>query len=156
MRRGAEYEKAKNAEVRKEHWWNIFLGTNLIRLVISTWTTLAFQLLGLGLFLSYGSIFYAAAGVEDPFLVVIINNCVTLGSILPIILFADKIGRRMVCLVGMDLMWIACLLVGVLGLLKKSSVVNSLLVFFSCLWSKCQRSPTSLSRRRSQTDRHVP
>jgi len=114
----------------------------LIRLVISTWTTLAFQLLGLGLFLSYGSIFYAAAGVEDPFLVVIINNCVTLGSILPIILFADKIGRRMVCIVGMDLMWIACLLVGVLGIIPKNSAVNSLLVFFSCMWSKFDRNLT--------------
>jgi len=107
-----------------------------LRLVISAWTTLGFQLLGLGLFLTYGSIFYKAAGVDDPFLVVIINNCITLGSILPIIIFADKIGRRRICLVGMNLMWIACLLVGVLGVVDKGKVVNALLVLFSCIWSK--------------------
>ena len=134
--RGVEYEKAKNAAIRKEHWWNIFLGTNLIRLVIATWINLAVQLLGLGLFLTYGSVFYAAAGVDDPFLVVIINNCITIGSIVPIIVLADKIGRRRISIFGINTMWIACLLVGVLGVVSKSSAVNALLVVFSSMWSE--------------------
>ena len=29
--KGLEYEKVKQAAIRKEHWWNIFLGTNLVR-----------------------------------------------------------------------------------------------------------------------------
>jgi MFS family permease len=136
LSRSAEYEKAKNAEIRKEYWFNVFLGSNLLRLIISTWTTLSFQMLGLGLFLSYASVFYTAAGVDDPFIIVIINNCVTLGSIVPIIIFADKIGRRWVCIIGLGLMWIACLLVGILGVVDKGKVVNALLVLFTCIWSE--------------------
>ncbi|KAG7527584.1 hypothetical protein FFLO_06790 [Filobasidium floriforme] len=135
LSRSAEYEKAQNAEVRKEYWFNVFLGSNLLRLIISTWTTLSFQMLGLGLFLSYASVFYTAAGVDDPFIIVIINNCVTLGSIVPIIIFADKIGRRWVCIIGLGLMWIACLLVGILGIVDKGKVVNALLVLFTCIWT---------------------
>ena len=29
--RSIEYEKKQNSAIRKEHWWNIFLGTNLVR-----------------------------------------------------------------------------------------------------------------------------
>lgn len=50
----AEHERALAVEKRREHWYAIFRGTNGLRTVISLWTNMSQQFIGLTLFGTFG------------------------------------------------------------------------------------------------------
>jgi hypothetical protein len=49
----------------------------------------------------------------------------------------EKFGRRLIFCTGIDIMWLSCLLVGILGSIKGSSeAISNALVFATCLWGE--------------------
>ncbi|KAJ5984667.1 general substrate transporter [Penicillium waksmanii] len=75
-----EHEREVAAEQRREKWYAIFQGTNGLRTVISCWTNLSQQLIGLSLFGTFGTYFFQQAGLEDPFKIEVITNSIQIAT----------------------------------------------------------------------------
>lgn len=135
-----EHERAIAAEQRSEYWYAIFKNRDGIRTVISFWTFMTQQFIGLQLFSSYGSYFFQQASVEDPFMVTCITNGVNIAVSIVSIYLADAIGRRPLACYGTTLSWCCNVGVGILGVMPKSRASDILLVLFAVFWSKYQRS----------------
>jgi len=71
-----------------------------------------------------------------------------MASALSVGVFIDKLGRRKPFLSGVTVGWLMCVAVGALSLVKSSKTVNSLLIFFTCVWGK---SYFLLSKTRAKT-----
>ncbi|GLI81963.1 hypothetical protein PoHVEF18_010361 [Penicillium ochrochloron] len=87
-----EHEREVAAEQRREKWYAIFQGTNGLRTVISCWTNLTQQLIGLSLFGTFGTYFFQQAGLADPFKIKVITNSIQIATVIVIILVADHTG----------------------------------------------------------------
>ncbi|CAG7915558.1 unnamed protein product [Penicillium olsonii] len=103
-----EHENAVAAEQRQEHWYGIFQGTNGLRTVISCWTNLTQQLIGLSLFGTFGTYFFQQAGLADPFKIKVITTSIQIATVLFIITIADRVGRRLLACSGTTLCWVSC------------------------------------------------
>ncbi|KAH7119243.1 general substrate transporter [Dactylonectria macrodidyma] len=130
-----EHEKAVAAEQRSEKWWAIFKGTNGLRTLISSWTLVTQQFIGLGIFFSYGTYFFQQAGVDDPFMITCITSSINIATAIAMIWLADTIGRRWLATTGTSLCWVCCVVVGILGVAPQSSATNIVLVLFACFWN---------------------
>ncbi|KAH8422418.1 putative MFS alpha-glucoside transporter [Aspergillus melleus] len=76
-----EHEKAVAVEQRREKWYNIFRGTDGVRTVISLWTNLSQQFIGLTLFGTFGTYFFQQTGLEDPFKIKVITSSIQIGTV---------------------------------------------------------------------------
>ncbi|PVH80840.1 hypothetical protein DL98DRAFT_626950 [Cadophora sp. DSE1049] len=118
-----EHERAVAEEQRSEKWYAIFKGNNGLRTVISLWTLLSQQFIGLGVFFSYATYFFQQAGLDDPFKITCITSSINIAfSIL------------MTCS-GTTLCWVCTVAVGILGVVPQVQATNKLLVFFTCIWN---------------------
>ncbi|EEU33411.1 uncharacterized protein NECHADRAFT_56685 [Fusarium vanettenii 77-13-4] len=130
-----EHERAVAAEQRREHWYAIFKGTDGLRTVISFWTLMTQQFIGLQVFLSYGTYFFQQAGVPDPFKVTCITSGINIAACVLVIYLADVTGRRWIACYGTSLCWFCNIAVGILGVVPKGKASNNLIVVFACLWN---------------------
>ncbi|KAB5546914.1 sugar transporter [Coniochaeta sp. 2T2.1] len=133
--RAVEHEIEYARSLSNEKWYAIFKGIDGKRTVISCWTLLAQQFIGLTLFSTFASYFFQQAGLEDPFTATCITTAVQIAVGLVVILISDKVGRRYIACGGTSLAWLSCVAIGILGVVKTNPAVNSLLIFFSCLWN---------------------
>ncbi|KAJ4311251.1 hypothetical protein N0V94_008042, partial [Neodidymelliopsis sp. IMI 364377] len=62
-----EHEREVAAEQRREHWTAIFRGIDGFRTLVSLWTNMSQQFIGLTLFGTFGAYFFQQAGLTDPF-----------------------------------------------------------------------------------------
>jgi len=131
-----EHEKAIAIEQKREHWYAIFRGVDGLRTVIALWTNLSQQFLGLALFSTFGTYFFQQAGLSDPFSIKCITSSINIATNIVIVGLADIIGRRRIACYSTTLMWLACILIGILGVAPKVKATNYLLVLFTCFWSK--------------------
>lgn len=130
-----EHERAVAAEQRREHWTAIFRGTDGMRTLISLWTNMSQQFIGLTLFGTFGTYFFQQAGLADPFKIKCITSSLNITTVLLTVLVADRLGRRWIACVGTTVCWAACACIGALGVAKKVSPTDYLFVFFACCWS---------------------
>lgn len=131
-----EHEKAVALEQRSVSWWAIFKGTDGKRTLISCWSLLAQQVVGLGVFFTYGTYFFQQAGMSDPFAITCITSGINIGASLAVIAIADVVGRRPLACFGTTTCLVMNLCVGILGVTPSVKASDYLLVLFSVIWSK--------------------
>ncbi|KAK1149692.1 hypothetical protein N8T08_005245 [Aspergillus melleus] len=130
-----EHEEAVAVEQRREKWYNIFRGTDGVRTLISLWTNLSQQFIGLTLFGTFGTYFFQQTGLEDPFKIKVITSSIQIGTVCVLILVADRVGRRILACSGTTLSWLSCLAIGVIGVVKSSNSSTYVFVLFACFWN---------------------
>lgn len=130
-----EHERSVAIDQRSEKWYAIFRGTDRKRTIISLWTMMTQQFIGLQIFFGYGTYFFQQAGIEDPFMVTCITNGINIAWSIIILYLADAVGRRKMACYGTTLCWFCVVAVGILGVVPKGKATNILLVMFSVFWS---------------------
>ncbi|KAJ4191822.1 hypothetical protein NW767_010728 [Fusarium falciforme] len=130
-----EHERAVAAEQRREQWWSIFRGTDGLRTVIAFWPGLAQQCIGLKLFGTFGTYFFQQAGVAQPFTVKCITSSIQIATVLGNIILVDNFGRRPLACWAVTLSWVACCVVGVLGVTPENKAKTYVFVLFACFWN---------------------
>lgn len=139
-----EHERAIAAEQRNESWVAIFKGVDGRRTITALWAIVSQQFLGLALFGTFGTYFFQQAGLADPFKIKAITSSLQILTVLSAVVFVDRFGRRLMACCSTTLMWIACLVVGILGVAPESNATTYIFVLFACLWSKpCYPTPSS-------------
>lgn len=136
-----EHERAIAAEQQREKWYAIFRGTDGLRTVISLWTNMAQQFIGLTLFSTFGSYFFEQAGIDDPFLITVITSSINIATLILVISSADRLGRRWMACWGTTLSWTACVAIGIIGVVPSAKATTYLFVLFTCFWSRSFFSP---------------
>lgn len=131
-----EHEKAIAAEQQRESWHAIFRGVNGFRTIVSLWTNLSQQFIGLTLFGTFGTYFFQQAGLEDPFMIKCIVSGINIFTIFVIIFSADIVGRRLIACSATTLSWVACVAIGILGVSPQVKATHYIFVLFAVLWSK--------------------
>lgn len=131
-----EHERAIAVEQRNESWLAIFKGVDGRRTITALWAIVAQQFLGLALFGTFGTYFFQQAGLADPFKIKAITTSLQIATVLAAVILVDKLGRRLMACYSTTLMWIACLVVGILGVAPESNATTYIFVLFACFWSK--------------------
>ncbi|KAH8652623.1 general substrate transporter [Tricladium varicosporioides] len=131
----AEHEHAVAVEQRREHWYAIFQGTDGLRTVVSLWTNLTQQFIGLTLFGTFGTYFFQQAGLSDPFTIKTITSSIQIGTVLTVVLLVDRVGRRFLACGGTTLSWLSCIAIGIIGVLPQVRSSVYIFIFFACLWN---------------------
>jgi MFS family permease len=132
----AEHEATVAAEQKREPWYAIFRGVDGIRTLIALWTNLSQQFIGLTLFTTFGTYFFQQAGLPDPFMIKCITSSINIATIVVVVGLADHVGRRWIACAATSVMWLCCVVIGILGVATRSRATNYVLVLFACLWSK--------------------
>ncbi|SCN84051.1 probable maltose permease (MalP) [Fusarium fujikuroi] len=130
-----EHEREVAAQQKKEHWYAIFRGIDGLRTVISLWPNLTQQFIGLTLFATFGTYFFQQAGLADPFTIKCITSSINITTLLIVVLVADKIGRRRISCYATTLSWTSCVVIGILGLIPRTTATSNIFVLFVCLWN---------------------
>jgi MFS family permease len=131
-----DHERTIAAEQRREKWYAIFYGTDGRRTVVSLWTLMAQQFVGLTLFGTYSSYFWQQSGVRDPFVVTCITSGINVATGAIFVFTADKVGRRKLSCNGTTLSWFATMVIGILGVVPRVKATTSLMVLSAVLWSR--------------------
>ncbi|CEL12021.1 hypothetical protein ASPCAL15114 [Aspergillus calidoustus] len=131
----AEHERALAVEQNREHWYEIFRGTNGLRTLISLWTTLSQQFIGLTLFGSFGTYFFQQAGIDDPFRVKVITSSIQIGTVLVLVAIVDFTGRRILACSGTTLSWLSCIAIGIIGVAPQVKASTYIFILFACFWN---------------------
>lgn len=132
----AEHEKAVAIEQRREHWHAIFRGTDGKRTIVSLWTNLTQQFIGLSLFGSFGTYFFQQAGLADPFTIKTITSSIQIATVIVVVFLADRVGRRWLACLGTTISWLSCIAIGVIGVVPQVKSTVYVFVVFACFWSK--------------------
>ncbi|KAL1864281.1 hypothetical protein VTK73DRAFT_5991 [Phialemonium thermophilum] len=130
-----EHERAVAAEQKREHWYAIFRGVDGLRTVIALWTNLSQQFIGLTLFSTFGTYFFQQAGLPDPFMIKCITSSINIATTIIVVFSADKIGRRRIACYATTMMWLSCVIIGILGVVHHVKATDYLLVLFACFWN---------------------
>ncbi|KFY20946.1 hypothetical protein V491_03290 [Pseudogymnoascus sp. VKM F-3775] len=130
-----EYERALAVEQRREKWYAIFQGVNGIRTVITLWTNLTQQFIGLSLFGTFGTYFFQQAGLTNPFRIKVITSSIQIATVIVVVIGADRVGRRYIACCGTTLSWLACIAVGILGVVPSTNASTYIFILFACLWN---------------------
>ncbi|EWG53284.1 hypothetical protein FVEG_11747 [Fusarium verticillioides 7600] len=130
-----EKEREVAAEQRSEKWWAIFKGRDGLRTLISCWTLMTQQFLGLGVFFGFGTYFWQQAGIPDPFVVTCITSGINIVASVVVIYLADYTGRRGLSCWGTTICWLCTVVIGILGVVKHTGATNYVTVLFACFWN---------------------
>lgn len=133
---GVEHEKAIAAEQNREKWYSIFRGVNGFRTLVSLWTNMSQQFIGLTLFSTFGTYFFQQAGVSQPFQVKVITSSINIATVIIAVFLADWLGRRWIACCATTLSWVSCIAIGILGVAPHVRASDYIFVLFACLWSK--------------------
>ncbi|KAH7141713.1 hexose transporter [Dactylonectria macrodidyma] len=130
-----EHEKAVAAEQKRENWYSIFIGVDGFRTLVSVWTNLSQMFIGLTLFGSFGTYFFQQAGIPNPFQVKVITSSINIAAVLGAVFLADRFGRRLLACVATTVCLIACVAIGILGVVPRSDASNYIFVVFAVFWN---------------------
>jgi MFS family permease len=131
----AEHERTIAIEQSRESWYSIFRGVDGMRTLISLWTILTQQFIGLTLFATFAAYFFQQAGLQNPFMITVITSSINIATVMIVVLIADSVGRRILACGGTTVCWLACIAIGVIGVVPQSSASNYVFVLFACVWS---------------------
>ncbi|KAH8430724.1 uncharacterized protein LDX57_008386 [Aspergillus melleus] len=132
-----EHERALAIEQNREHWYAIFQGINGRRTLIAGWCPLAMQLIGMKVFLTFGTYFFQQAGISQPFTVKCITSSIQIAGVIFNILTIEKVGRRPLACIACTVCWICCIVVGILGVTPETNATTYVFVLFACIWNFC-------------------
>ncbi|KAH6950307.1 hexose transporter [Ilyonectria sp. MPI-CAGE-AT-0026] len=130
-----EHEKAIAAEQNREKWYSIFRGVNGFRTLVSLWTNMSQQFIGLTLFSTFGTYFFQQAGVSQPFQVKVITSSINIATVIIAVFLADWLGRRWIACCATTLSWVSCIGIGILGVAPHVRASDYIFVLFACLWN---------------------
>ncbi|KAJ6027072.1 general substrate transporter [Penicillium canescens] len=130
-----EHERSVATEQRKESWLAIFRGTDGRRTLTALWTITAQQFTGLALFSTFGTYFFQQAGLPDPFSIKAITTSLQIVTVIAAVFLVDRLGRRLMACIATTLMWLTCLVVGILGTFHETKTVTYIFVLFASLWN---------------------
>jgi hypothetical protein len=129
----------KEQEIGTATWADCFkMGQN--RILLRTFSGMALQawqqLTGVNFIFYYGTTFFTASGIKNPFLITIATNVVNVGMTVPGILAVDRVGRRKLLLIGAAGMCVCEYLVAILGVTLSSGNQSGqkALVAFVCIY----------------------
>ena len=131
-----EHERLIAAEQKREKWFYIFRGTNGMRTVISLWTLLTQQFIGLTLFGTFGTYFFQQAGLHDPFKVKVITSSIQIATVIVVVILSDYVGRRWIACYGTTLSCFSCVAIGVIGVTHQVKASTYIFILFACFWSE--------------------
>ncbi|KAH8806186.1 hexose transporter [Xylogone sp. PMI_703] len=129
------HERVIAADRKREKWHSIFRGTDGLRTVISLWTNMTQQFIGLTLFGTFGTYFFQQAGLHDPFKIKVITSSIQIGTVIVVVVLADSFGRRWIACCGTTLSCLSCLAIGVIGTAHQTNASTYVFVLFACLWN---------------------
>jgi hypothetical protein len=130
-----EHERAVATEQRRENWYAIFRGTDGLRTVITFWTNLTQQFIGLTLFGTFGTYFFQQAGLHNPFTITVITSSIQIATVIVVVLINDRLGRRWLACGGTTLSWASCVAIGIVGVVHQVKASTYIFVLFACFWS---------------------
>lgn len=145
----AEHERAVAIEQKREHWYAIFRGVDGLRTIIALWTNLTQQFIGLTLFSTFGTYFFQQAGLADPFMIKCITSSINIATTIVVVFVADTVGRRRIACYATSTMWLSCVAIGILGVVRQVKATDYLLVLFACFWSTCCAAPPSKAQHKA-------
>lgn len=129
----------KEQEIGTATWADCFkMGQN--KILLRTCSGMALQawqqLTGVNFIFYYGTTFFTASGIKNPFLTTIATNVVNVGMTVPGILAVDRVGRRKLLLIGAAGMCVCEYLVAILGvtLSKDNKSGQQTVVAFVCIY----------------------
>ena len=142
-----EQQRIWDRETGNQGFWAMLKGLNLKRFLIGSWPKVRVarrkllapranyhqvlqQFVGLAVFSSNAAYFFDLAGNDDPFLVTVILAVVALAAVLFDAFFVDRLGRRMMVIIGFSGACFGITLIAIVGCLDyQSKSLGSLLVF---------------------------
>lgn len=93
------------------------------------------QLAGINFILYYGTRFFNASGMSDPFLISVITSVVLVGATIPGLYLIEVLGRRKLLMVGGIGMAVSHFIVAAIGTaLPNSTTANQVLIVFVCFF----------------------
>lgn len=135
--------------IGKATWSDLFTnkeGFLLKRLLTGCGLQSLQQLTGINFIFYYGTQFFKRSGIQNPFTIALITNCVNTASTFPGLYLVDAWGRRPLLLMGAVGMAVCQMIVASVGTaLPGSEVANKVLIafvcfyifFFACSWGPC-------------------
>ncbi|OCF41065.1 hypothetical protein I317_05076 [Kwoniella heveanensis CBS 569] len=114
-------------------YFDIVRGTNLRRFIISILPWHWQSAIGGPIIGTYSSYFYQMAGLSNPFLGTVINNSVSIASLVGVLPLIEKAGRRRL-LMAAGPICICCLLIMGGVLQKQTSATGPVLIAMACIW----------------------
>ncbi|KAM0334537.1 hypothetical protein ACHAQA_001567 [Verticillium albo-atrum] len=129
------HERDVSRHQKSENFLDLFRGSDRIRTIISFWTIMTQQFIGLQVFFGYGTYFFQQAGVKNPFTVTCITSGINIATSIVIMVLADFSGRRWMAISGTSLCWICNICVGILGIVSRTNASDALLVVFAVFWN---------------------
>lgn len=142
-----DHERTVAAEQRREKWYAIFQGIDGLRTLISLWTLMSQQFIGLTLFGTYASYFFQQTGISNPFKITCITSGINVAAGLVLVFTADRLGRRRLSCNGTTLSWLSTVVIGILGVVPKVHATSYIMVLFAVLWSKFSHRPYTIYER---------
>ncbi|EEU37614.1 uncharacterized protein NECHADRAFT_53594 [Fusarium vanettenii 77-13-4] len=130
-----EYERTVAAEQRRESWTSIFRGTDGRRTLTALWTIMTQQFTGLALFGTFGTYFFQQAGLSDPFSIKAITTSLQIVTVIAAVFLVDWLGRRLMACIATTMMWVTCVVVGILGVAPQVGATTYIFVVFTCFWN---------------------
>jgi len=82
----------------------------------------------------YGTTFFKASGISNPFIITLITNIVNVMSTFPGLYMVEKWGRRPLLMFGAFGMCVSQLIVAIVGTATLSDVANKVLIAFVCIY----------------------
>ncbi|KAJ0416469.1 general substrate transporter [Aspergillus carlsbadensis] len=93
------------------------------------------QLIGMKVFLTFGTYFFQQAGISQPFTVKCITSSIQIAGVIFNILTVERIGRRPLACIATTVCWVCCIVVGILGVTPETDGTTYVFVLFACIWS---------------------
>ncbi|KAE9398530.1 MFS monosaccharide transporter [Gymnopus androsaceus JB14] len=110
------------------------------KLALRTWTGMAIQgwqqLTGINFIFYYGTTFFTASGINNPFLITVAVNVVNMGATIPGVWGIERFGRRRLLLVGAIGMAICEFIVAIVGVTVSTNDLagQHVLIAFVCIY----------------------
>lgn len=106
-----------------------------LRTIIGIAVQIGQQVTGINFYFSYGSIFAQYAGIDNPYIFIIILSAVNVAMSFPGILTVDRAGRRTILLTGAFIMFAGQIIVGAVSSAKPGdAAAGKALIAFSCVF----------------------
>ncbi|KAM6484905.1 general substrate transporter [Trichoderma sp. SZMC 28011] len=125
-----EYE----LRIGSARWVDCYKGGNLKRLATSCVLQALQQLTGVNFIFYYGTTFFQNSGIENPFIISMITNCINTISTFPGLWAVERFGRRSLLLAGAIGMCVCQFIVAIVGTVDHGASAQKALVAFVCIY----------------------
>ncbi|KAF7540481.1 hypothetical protein G7054_g1321 [Neopestalotiopsis clavispora] len=133
IQRTLDHERERNANTEGVSYLECFRGTDRRRTLIACLPIVSQLFMGYPLCGNYLSYFLTQSGLDDAFLITVISTVFALLSSALAFVLAERMGRRMQIMIGVDGMLVCLLVVGILGFIGSGERWNGLTLSVFCI-----------------------